>query len=672
MLKKKLVISTIIGTIALPIGIPESVAFANSIKTPVQQSAGSEETVPTHQRTFKLEGKGDVKNYKKIHRTQFSLSPLEPTGYYVKPNEEVTIEVVGANDITAYLGASASYGGQTRVEKVLTPGVHTISSDNGGLLFFGNTNDGGIVQVSILKGGTPIPFYVLGKTTKAEFKTMMESFPDAYAVQLKGNRTLITSTYASASKHLMDNTSDIDKLLELHDQINAIQDEFSGVGFNYEGVAKADPHYVHHIENVNRKGGAYASTDHAAYSTGGMSWILNPDTLKKSGWGAWHEQGHLRNQPAWMWKDMTESVVNLFAMYTQRALGNESRYEKDKVYDKALKFINLPAEQKNFDAQERHLKNTLFWQLDLAFGKHFFPKLHQAYRLLADSEIPRTTEEEKQLVIYMASKVANRNLVPHFEKYGVWASEETKSKVAKFPNLQQPIWKGRDSAPIIEGILPAYDVPSALPIPQTVPVGWDANQIRDPNSWVSNLTASAHVSKINLDLSKANQIGTATAEVLIEDQNNNTNTILVPVNIIPKTSIVLQGVGNWNSVSISFNHEAKKIHAVTPSRTRKIHSAYKTPFFEMKVFDGVTNKLKLDAKGIGNESPSTFVDTVNNQNFEYGDRIEIIHQEANRYDIVHLFNHSEPLPVLRQKKQTYFITPTGFVTPDEYTGRSIE
>ena len=61
---------------------------------------------------------------------------------------------------------------------------------------------------------------------------------------------------------------------------------------------------------------------------------------------------------------------------------------------------------------EEFEKLVMFWQLDLAYGEHFYPNLHQMYRLLPESEMPASDEDKKQMFIYMASKAAKQNLVP--------------------------------------------------------------------------------------------------------------------------------------------------------------------------------------------------------------------------------------------------------------------
>ncbi|XLG21421.1 M60 family metallopeptidase [Bacillus cereus] len=89
----------------------------------------------------------------------------------------------------------------------------------------------------------------------------------------------------------------------------------------------------------------------------------------------------------------------------------------------------------------------MFWQLDLAYGEHFYPNLHQMYRLLPESEMPASDEDKKQMFIYMASKAAKQNLVPFFEKWGLGPNDEVRGKIENLnlPKLEKEIWKATDS-----------------------------------------------------------------------------------------------------------------------------------------------------------------------------------------------------------------------------------
>ncbi|WP_338961199.1 M60 family metallopeptidase [Spiroplasma endosymbiont of Lasioglossum villosulum] len=82
----------------------------------------------------------------------------------------------------------------------------------------------------------------------------------------------------------------------------------------------------------------------------------------------------------------------------------------------------------------------MFWQLDQAFGKWFYSTLNQSCRLLDDKLLPTDNELKKQFFIQMTSKIANRNLIPFFAKWGIKTDEDTEKIVSKYPKLTKEIW----------------------------------------------------------------------------------------------------------------------------------------------------------------------------------------------------------------------------------------
>ena len=56
------------------------------------------------ERVYQLLPKGDVEEIRELHQRRMSFSPYEPTGIYVKPGEEVVIQVDGNQKIKAYIG----------------------------------------------------------------------------------------------------------------------------------------------------------------------------------------------------------------------------------------------------------------------------------------------------------------------------------------------------------------------------------------------------------------------------------------------------------------------------------------------------------------------------------------------------------------------------------------
>ncbi len=82
----------------------------------------------------------------------------------------------------------------------LKPGKNVISSSRGSILYFYNMNNEGEVTASVTNGGSHFPLFILGKHTKKDWDEMLKKYENPYAVELKGERSLITTTYDAVQR----------------------------------------------------------------------------------------------------------------------------------------------------------------------------------------------------------------------------------------------------------------------------------------------------------------------------------------------------------------------------------------------------------------------------------------------------------------------------------------
>ncbi|WP_336820855.1 M60 family metallopeptidase [Bacillus thuringiensis] len=409
----------------------------------------NEGSVKVENRVFTVQGKGDVKALSQQDRRAASFSPFEPTGLYAKPNEEITIDVEGNNEITAYIGAF-SYNRNSQGEELvksftLKPGTNTIRYEGGGMIYFYNKQENGTIRTTIQKGGTPVPYFELGKHTKQDLIDMLNQNPNSFAVELKGERVLITATPERVKKYLLGSNTDPAQLLKKMDEATRIQDRMSGLT-----EEQVDKHYIHYVEDKDNKSGfMYATEYRTAYVGDAIQYVLDINKFTKDGWGPWHEAGHLRQQVPWRFYNMGEVQNNIYSLAVEKAFGQPSRLEEEGVYPKVSKY--LAQENKDYDEiNDVFVKLAMLWQLHLAYGGDFYPKLHQLYRDMPSNEIPQTDETKKQLFMISASKAAKQNLIPFFEKWGLRPNNDTIQKIASlgYPNLTAEIWESTDSNPI--------------------------------------------------------------------------------------------------------------------------------------------------------------------------------------------------------------------------------
>ncbi|HHP1050027.1 M60 family metallopeptidase [Bacillus cereus group sp. BfR-BA-01354] len=412
-------------------------------------SLQSEKSVKSENRVFTVPGKGDVEVLKQQERKNMAFSPYERTGLYAKPNEQITINVEGNQDIQVYIGTysyDASWREDSKIKSfTLKAGINTIQSPNGGLIYFYNKQQGGTIRTTITTGGTTTPFFELGKHTKQDLINMLDQYPNAHAVELKGERVLITASPARVKKYLLGSNTDPVQLLKKMDEATRIQDKVAGLS-----EEQVDKHYVHYVEeNHSPDYYMYATSYRTAYVGDAIQYVLDINKFVTDGWGPWHEAGHLRQQSPWKFYNMTEVQNNIYSLSVEKAFNQPSNLEKSGVYPKAFQYLEQT--NKNYDEiSDVFVKLVMLWQLQLAYGEDFYPKLHQLYRDMPSSELPQTDENKKQLFMISASKVAKQNLIPFFEKWGLRPNNDTIQKVAAlgYPILTAEIWKGTDSNPI--------------------------------------------------------------------------------------------------------------------------------------------------------------------------------------------------------------------------------
>ncbi|MGE6347146.1 putative mucin/carbohydrate-binding domain-containing protein [Bacillus mycoides] len=655
--KKKsrvLVAGICISTLLSPVAFEASKGYAAPLE---ENKGGNLEENKFEQRTFQLPGKGSVDEENKRLRVTWKLSANEPTGIYAAPNEEITIDIKGTQSIQAFIG-TRSYDEKDPEEFDLKPGKNVISSPRGGILYFYNMNNEGEVTASVTNGGSHFPLFILGKHTKKDWDEMLKKYKDPYAVELKGERSLITTTYDSVQKY-MKNT-DPTELMKLHDKIIRLENAVAGLSEDGVGVAKSPTHYVQFVEKRKPAEGnfMFATNYHTGYIPTAMNRVLDLEVLEKDGWGPWHEVGHLHQQEPWKWSKVREVTVNIYSLAVQKALGNQ--LEMDEHYKESFEYLERPKAERVIDEIN---PLTMFWQLNVVYGEHFYPRLHQAYRLLPQSEMPNSDEEKKQLFIYMTSKVVGQNLIPFFEEWGLTPNDDTREKIEKLnlPKLEKEIWKATDSNDIRERQVEPYKVPYGEPANevQNLLVGTDSDE-NEASKLVQNLGENVKVTGKIIWPKLEN--GKQEVLVEIEDEKGNRNSIPVQVNGVYGDSIIFQGLSNEVMSTVMLRHNEKKLNVNFTNN--KIHYRFeKEEYMGLTVYDrnGIEKK---SVSAEGQENGKRFALELNGLDFEYGDVVKVFHAEPDRLKWYQNNALVDQGNAKNKKEKLFQITPQGFEFKD--------
>ncbi|MGK8604800.1 M60 family metallopeptidase [Bacillus thuringiensis] len=656
-----LVAGICISTLLSPVAFEASKGYAAPLE---EVKGGKLEDVQENkfeQRVFQLPGKGNVEEERERLKQKWNLSANEPTGIYAKPNEEITIEIQGKESIKAFIGTN-SYDVEGFKEFDLKPGKNVIKSPNGGILYFYNLNDSGEVTAKVEKGGSHFPLFILGKHTKKDWDEMLEKYKNPYAVELKGERSLVTASYDAVKNHMGD--TDPVELMKLHDKIIRMENSVAGLSEDGMGVAKSPSHYVQFVEKrVPAKGDHMFATDyHTGYVPDVMDKVLDAEKLTKNGWGPWHEVGHLHQQAPWQWTGMGETTVNIYSLAVQTALGNKSRMEVDGRYEKAFAYLNQPDEKKDFDKSDPVI---MFWQLQLIYGDQFYPRLHQMYRVLSDTEFPMldidgviSDREKKQMFIYMASKASGQNLISYFAKWGLHAEADTVEKVNKLqlPEPKNEIWLSRDSNPIREKQVEAYKVPYGEPVNKVpnILIGTEFDE-KKASELVQNLGENVKVTGKIIWPKQEN--GKQIVNVEIVDGEGNVNAIPVPVNVVYGDSMAFKTPWNTNAV-LTLRHEDKKFNTALV-RNILNHNYRNQKYISVTIYDANGNEKK-NVSAEGHEGLKNFVKELDGMSFEYGDMVKVYHMQPQYlewYEDNKLVDRGE---AKNKKEKLFKITPQGY------------
>jgi len=391
--------------------------------------------------TMKLEQTGSISSIRDRLKVTFGPSNRQSTGIYKNSHDVIEIYVDPNTDqsvmpqyvITPTVLTNYTDGGKNGIP--LQKGWNTIKYGTGIIHLINESDPTQKPATVTISGGQELPRFILGKHTDDDWEKMKRDNPNAPGFELVSKHVIITGGNKSLSLVHSPN-----ELMRAHDQAIEEANRVAGLD-NSSSIHQPAPMKQHMRETSQSGYWMYAWFQHTAYASDAISKILNADEFKKDGWGPWHEVGHTYQTDMLNWSGLGEVTNNISSMSVQRYFGNRSRLEEDKVYDKVFKYL----EQTNKDynqIDDVFVKLAMFWQLDLAYGKDFYPSLYKAYREL--NERPGSDADKQQRFIRLASKTANRNLTPFFEKWGLSVTQETKQQLASLPNLEYNIWEYRD------------------------------------------------------------------------------------------------------------------------------------------------------------------------------------------------------------------------------------
>ena len=356
------------------------------------------------------------------------------TGLYAPPGVTITVNVegepAGKNNLKLLVGTYSRYnnGGRDPAFFALKKGINTfVVGDFGGLVYIQYTvydkpNPDNLhpLTFTFQQGFVRAPNYVLGQTTKANWKKQLSTYTSAPDVVMQSKRSFMVFSRENA---LLWQDNDQDLVLNTADQILDAESAISGLDNSSET----------HRRNTNQflltqaeDGWMYATNFRTAYSAGAAKYAFTPlitGRLPNSGdaWGIWHELGHLHQQP-WTWSKLGEVTVNIYSLAAERSLNvTPRRLVSDQVWPRITSHLASTEANKNFNADsvDVFVRLGMFQQLWLAYGDNFFQQLHKKTR----EEKPTLDTDAKKMRYFMlkACEVSGNDLTGFFKKWGLQA-----------------------------------------------------------------------------------------------------------------------------------------------------------------------------------------------------------------------------------------------------------
>ena len=362
---------------------------------------------------------------------QFKAADFIPTGWFAQEGKDIVVNLkrtAGLNYPTLIIGTYNQHGlGDSYVQNVyLTPGNNTIKVQKSGLIYIRYEGVEGQhkATVKFLSGIVPAAFYVAGKTTKEQWRGMLNTYTGSTEAVLFGGKVIIVVNRRLA----LDNVSqDQELLLKNANAIWNYEDEISGLD-NSSEIHKPNVHNHLMTESSNNEYYMAAYQYGTFYNnTTAIQVLVKPDEMNT--WGPWHELGHHHQQRSYLWNNMTEVSVNIYSLYVEKKAGANNRFKDEGTWKKIKSYLNQSPSLKNYDKTDLDLfvKLGLFMQLYLAYGDDFFIKLHRDTR----EQIPNTATDlsKKRYFMLKACEISGHDLTQFFKDWGMVGVESVYSEI---------------------------------------------------------------------------------------------------------------------------------------------------------------------------------------------------------------------------------------------------
>lgn len=347
----------------------------------------------------------------------------QPTGYFAPAGQPIEVWAWGnVDNVSLLVGVEGMANRDDPSKKVtmratrLTRGLNIINDAEGGIIHIRNLTGAnpGFARIVFRSGATPVPYFLGGVTTSAQWREMLFA-SDAPEVEIAGGYSVVAAFRRTA---IMFADVDPHTVLESHERVMSIEATVSGL----DGSAPVHTRFplLYAVESYTgyppHAGDGYIglpfSEERSAYNEALIGGVA------ENRWVTLHEYGHHYQNRTNTYGPFGEVSVNLYGFAVGRQFRNEYTDEFPQRWPATQRWLQLPRPEKHYGAEGSDAQ-AIFEQLRKGLGEQFLPDWHRYIR-----ENPGHAPGLKWFVV-SACIAAQHNLSNFFADWGLLKLEDT-------------------------------------------------------------------------------------------------------------------------------------------------------------------------------------------------------------------------------------------------------
>jgi hypothetical protein len=371
------------------------------------------------------------------------------TGLYAPAGELITIDVPeGIYLLQAQLGAHTdNLTGKESLQRApiiytrqqLFPGKNYVRNLYGGTIWIIPYRSLGRKVELTFTGAVKSPDFVLGETTDAEWKAMIEKTTVPW-FELRSKRLIFTLPTNKLKNFPIPSPRALMQAWD--DEILHGYWEWYGLSETTTDVRNRNPTLpwrdVHDIQpSVGAQHSGYPVV--AMATDGYFQQAITLDLVVGSNWGTYHEIGHnMQMGSTWSWPELGEVSNNLFSLkITNRHGYKHSIYKR--IMPGAIAFTTPVNATKSFTTATLDDRMGMFIQIFERYGFDFMTYLCTEARM---ARFGANNDQDKKDFFYeRLSEFTKKDMEPFMKQWGLYPSSVSKNKIsAQFPLLTEQVW----------------------------------------------------------------------------------------------------------------------------------------------------------------------------------------------------------------------------------------